>query len=96
MTDEMRKQNVFSVKTPLDWLLENGGDSSRWTSRCKPMVKEFSRLIQQDYGSDKALNRRIQERIDKIKFDSEPEDADPICDLCVEWVRKNPEPIQNG
>ncbi len=77
------------------WLLENGGDSSRWTSRCKPMVKEFSRLIQQDYGSDKALNRRIQELIDKIKFDSEPEEADPICDLCVEWVRKNPEPIPN-
>ena len=41
-----------------------------------------------DYGE-------YAEAVDKITFDSEPEEADPICDLCVEWIRKNPEAIKN-
>lgn len=77
------------------WLLENGGDTSRWKSKCEPMVKDFSRLIQANQGSDEQLNSQLKELIDRIKCDSEPEEADPICDLCVDWVRKNPEPIKN-
>jgi hypothetical protein len=34
--------------------------------------------------------------IAKIDYDSEPEDEDPLRDLAVDWVRKNPDPIKLG
>ena len=77
------------------WLLENGGDKARWKSKCEPMVKSLSVLLQEGYGSDNGINSSIKELVDKLTFDSEPEEADPICDLCVEWIRKNPESIKN-
>lgn len=77
------------------WLIENGGDKVRWKSKCEPMVKSLSELLTKGYGSDNGINSSIKEMVDKITFDSEPEEADPICDLCVDWVRKNPEPIKN-
>lgn len=78
------------------WLIENGGDKTRWKSKCEPMVKSLSALLQKGYGSDNAINNSIKELVDKLTFDSEPEEADPICDLCVEWIRKNPESIKNS
>jgi hypothetical protein len=78
------------------WLIENGGDKTRWKSKCEPMVKSLSALLQKGYGSDNGINSSIEELVDKLTFDSEPEEADPICDLCVEWIRKNPESIKNS
>ena len=77
------------------WLLENGGDKTSWKSKCGPMVKSLSELLTKEYGSDNVISNSIKEMVDKITFDSEPEEADPICDLCVEWIRKNPEAIKN-
>lgn len=78
------------------WLEEYSGDKRRWKTNCAKMLEALPKY----YAMGKPLPPKkaaaFEALIAKIDYDSEPEDEDPLRDLAVDWVRKNPDPIKLG
>ena len=78
------------------WLEEYSGDTRRWKTNCAKMLEALPGY----YAMGKPLPAKkaaaFEALIAKIDYDSEPEDEDPLRDLAVDWVRKNPDPIKLG
>jgi len=80
------------------WLLEYGGDKRRWNWRdgCGEMFRSLPGLIAQGGELTDEEQTFLDDKMNTIGYDSNPEDVDPLRDFCVDWVRKHPAPIPMG
>jgi hypothetical protein len=78
------------------WLEEYSGDKRRWKTNCAKMLEALPKYYAMGKPLPPKKASEFEILVSEINYDSDPEDEEPLRELVVDWVRKNPDPIKLG
>ncbi|MBR1702956.1 MAG: hypothetical protein IJ716_13575 [Lachnospiraceae bacterium] len=76
------------------WLIERGGE--KWIGDYKDMLELIPELLSQGNALDAKKYAEACKLAKKITYKSDPDLPLRLCQICVEWVLLNPQPIGLG